>query len=184
MNLLATCKTGLLAIGMMLSLPCHAAEVEETIDGPNVRKMKHDDGSQSIFVRSPDSKTLTKKTRSPNGVITMVTTYRMDSSGNPLGCKIKDGQGVELYKVAYGYHKVTGLLVSELMFDSRVKRTRDGKEIPVQEIRYLYDAEGKRSAPIAFNYLPGKTYQEVFHKDSTALEVNPFNESAPKQKRR
>lgn len=180
MNLLATCKMGLLAAGMLLSLPCHAAEVEEAIDGPNVRKMKHDDGSESIFVRSPDSKMLTKKTRS-NGIVTMVTTYRMDSSGNPLSCKIKDGQGNELFKVSYGYHKVTGLLVSELMYDSRVKRTRDGKEIPVQEIRYLYDAEGKRSAPIAFNYLPGKTYQEVFHKDSTALDVNPFKETAPPQ---
>lgn len=174
---------GLLAMGMLLSMPCQAADMEETIDGPNVRKMKHDDGSESIFVRSPDNRMLTKKTR-VNGIVTMVTTYKMDSSGNPLGCKIKDGQGNELFKVAYGYHKVSQLLVSELMFDSRVKRTRDGKEIPVQEIRYLYDAEGKRSAPIAFNYLPGKTYQEVFKKDSTALDVNPFKETAPPQNRR
>ncbi|GAA5124436.1 hypothetical protein JIN84_12690 [Luteolibacter yonseiensis] len=183
MNLLATCKTGLLALGLLLSLPCHAAEVEETIDGPNVRKMKHEDGSESIFVRSPDSKTLTKKTR-VNGVVTMVTTYKMDSSGNPLGCKIKDGQGNELFKVSYGYHKVTGLLVSELMFDARVKRTRDGKEIPVQEIKYLYDAEGKRSAPMAFNYLPGKYYEEVFGKKSTALEGDPFKQTAPSKKGR
>ena len=183
MNLLATCKMGLLSMGMLLSLPCRAAEVQETVEGPNVRTMKHDDGSESTFVRSPDSRTLTKKTR-VNGVLTMTTIYKMDSSGNPLGCKIKDGQGIELFKVAYGYHKVTHLLVSELMFDCRVKRTRDGNEIPVQEIRYLYDAEGKRSAPIAFNYLPGKTFQEVFKKNSTALDVNPYKQTAPPQKGR
>ena len=106
----------------------------------------------------------------------MVTTYKMDSSGNPRGCKIRDGQGQELFKVSYGYHKVTGLLVEELMFDSRVKRINKdtGKEQPVQKIAYLYDAEGKRSAPIVYNYLPGKTFEQVFGVKSSALETNPF----------
>ncbi len=170
---------GFLAAGLLLSLPCHAEE-QETVDGPNVRKMRHEDGSQSTFIRTPDSKTLTKKTRSANGILTMVTTYKMDSSGNPLGCKIKDGQGNELFKVSYGYHRVTGLLVEELMFDSRVKRINKdtGKEQPVQRIAYIYDAEGKRSAPMVFNYLPGKTFQEVFGVKSSALETNPFKSGA------
>ncbi|MES2439484.1 MAG: hypothetical protein V4584_10475 [Verrucomicrobiota bacterium] len=170
-----------IAAGLVVSLQCRANELE-AVDGPNVRTMRQQDGSRSVFIRSPDSKTLTKKTYSANGILTMVTTYKMDASANPLGCKIKDGQGNELFKVAYGYHKVTGLLVSELMFDSRVKRTRDGKEIPVQEIKYIYDAEGKRSAPMAFNYLPGKTFEQVFGLKSSALETNPFNEAKPLKK--
>ena len=146
------------------------------MDGPNVRIMKMEDGSRAVFVRSPDSRTLTKKTVSPNGVLTMLTTYRMDANGNPLSCKIKDGQGTEMFKVSYGYHKVTGLLVEELMFDSRVKRINpaNGKEMPVQKVVYLYDAEGKRSAPIVFNLLPGKTFEQVFGVKSSAIESNPF----------
>lgn len=150
----------------------------EGVDGPNVRYMRHEDGSRSVFIRSPDNKTLTKKTFSPNGVLTMLTTYKMDSNGNPLGCKIRDGLNQELFKVSYGYHRVTGLLVEELMFDSRVKRINPntGKEMPVQKLVYIYDAEGKRSAPIAYNLLPGKTFEQVFGVKSSALESNPFKE--------
>jgi hypothetical protein len=50
----------------------------------------------------------------------------------------------------------------------------NGKELPVQRIVYLYDAEGKRSAPIVFNLLPGKTFEQVFGEKSSALESNPF----------
>lgn len=175
MNSLATWKIRALAVGLLLSIPCHASEVE-TVDGPNVRCMKLKDGSRAVFIRSPDSRTLTKKTFSPNGVLCMLTTYKMDSNGNPLGCKIKDGQNTEMFKVSYGYHKVTGQLVEELMFDARVRRLNpaNGKELPVQKIVYLYDAEGKRSAPIVFNLLPGKTFEQVFGVKSSALESNPF----------
>jgi hypothetical protein len=175
MNRLATWKIRAIAAGLFASLPCHANDLG-TVDGPNVRCMKHKDGSRAEFTRSPDSRTLTKKTFTPNGVICMVTTYKMDSNGNPLGCKIRDGQNQEMFKVSYGYHKVTGLLVEELMFDSRVRRLNpaNGKELPVQRIVYLYDAEGKRSAPIVFNLLPGKTFEQVFGEKSSALESNPF----------
>jgi hypothetical protein len=175
MNPLATWKIRAIAAGLFASFPCHANDVG-AIDGPNVRCMKHEDGSRAEFTRSPDSRTLTKKTFSPNGVLCMLTTYKMDSNGNPLGCKIRDGQNNEMFKVSYGYHKVTGLLVEELMFDSRVRRLNpaNGKELPVQRIVYLYDAEGKRSAPIVFNLLPGKTFEQVFGEKSSALESNPF----------
>lgn len=175
MNLLATWNIRALATGLLFSASCLASEIE-TVDGPNVRCMKMEDGSRAVFIRSPDSRTLTKKTVSPNGVLSMLTIYRMDSNGNPLGCKIKDGQGQEMFKVSYGYHKVTGLLVEELMFDSRVKRLNpgNGKELPVQKVVYLYDAEGKRSAPIVFNLLPGKTFEQVFGVKASALESNPF----------
>ena len=174
-----------LGLALVGCLPCHAKEIE-AVDGPNVRKMRHEDGSKSIFIRSPDNKMLTKQTYSPNGTVTMVTTYRMDSSGNPISCKIKDGLGTEMFKVRYGYHKVTGQLEAEQMFDSRVKRINKdtGKEQPVQVVRYLYDAEGKRSAPMVFNLLPGKTFEEIFGIKSSALESNPFKETAPPQKAR
>ena len=177
MNSLATWNIRALAAGLLFSVSCLASEIE-TVDGPNVRCMKMEDGSRAVFIRSPDSRTLTKKTVSPNGVLTMLTTYRMDTDGNPLGCKIKDGQGQEMFKVSYGYHKVTGLLVEELMFDSRVKRLNpnNGKELPVQRVVYLYDAEGKRSAPIVFNLLPGKTFEQVFGVKASALERNPFKQ--------
>lgn len=175
MNSLATWNFLALIAGLLISASCFASEME-TVDGPNVRCMKLEDGSRAVFIRSPDSRTLTKKTYSPNGVLGMLTTYRMDTSGNPLGCKIKDGQNQEMFKVSYGYHKVTGQLVEELMFDSRVKRINpaNGKELPVQRIVYLYDAEGKRSAPIVFNLLPGKTFEQVFGVKASALESNPF----------
>jgi hypothetical protein len=179
MNWLAIGKTALVALGILAALPCRAQD--ESVDGPYVRKMQHEDGSKSVFIRSPDNLTLTKKTYLPNGPLNLVTIYRMDSTGNPKSCKIRDGQGTELYKVSYGYSKVTGQLVSELMFDSRVKRTKDGRETPVQIVRYLYDAEGKRSAPVIYNILPGKTFEQVYGNKSSALQVNPFNQLAPPQ---
>lgn len=181
MNCLATLKIVLSTTFLMLfSLLCGAKDLEE-VEGPNVRCMKMEDGTKAYFERSPDNRTL-KKTTMLNGTVTMVTIYKMDVSGNPLGCKIRDGQNQELFKVSYGYHRVTGLLVEELMFDSRVKRINKdtGKEMPVQRLVYLYDAEGKRSAPIAYNFLPGKTFQQVFGVKSTALDVNPFNIKTPK----
>ena len=180
MKLLATWNILLAALALIFSGLSHANELE-AVDGPNVRVMRQEDGSRAIFIRSPDGRVLTKKTFSANGVLTMLTTYKMDSGGNPLGCKIFDGSKNELFKVSYGYHKSTGLLEQERMFDSRVVRKdpATGKEMPVQIIRYLYDAEGKRSAPMVFNLLPGKKFEEVFGVKSSALETNPFNDGKP-----
>jgi hypothetical protein len=181
MNPLATWKICILAVWFISPL-VHGSEFEG-VDGPNVRYMRHEDGSRAVFIRSPDNRKLTKKTFSANGVLKMLTIYTMDSAGNPRGCKIMDGKNNELFKVSYGYHRQTGLLVEELMFDSRVRHMQDGKEIPVQRLCYIYDAEGKRSAPIVYNYRPGKTFEQVFGIKSSALDVNPFNESAPPARR-
>lgn len=179
MKLLATWNILLAALCLTFSGLSHGNELEE-VDGPNVRVLRLQDGSKAVFIRSPDNRVLTKKTFL-NGWVTMVTIYKMDSSGNPLGCKIFDGQKNELFKVSYGYHKSTGLLEQERMFDSRVVRKdpNTGREMPVQIIRYLYDAEGKRSAPMVFNLLPGKKFEEVFGVKSSALETNPFNDGKP-----
>ncbi|NJM38910.1 MAG: hypothetical protein HC845_14165 [Akkermansiaceae bacterium] len=190
MHTLTTLKISALTIGLAFSFLCHAEEsassrklapmvVEdaEEVDGPNVRVMKFKDGSREVLVRTPDNKKITK-TRKLNDEVIMVTRYTMDENGNPLGCKIYDGQKQELFKVSYGYHKVTGLLERELMFDARVKRIdKDtGKETPIQIIAYIYDAEGKRSAPIVYNLLPGKKFEDVFGIKSSELGENPFKD--------
>jgi hypothetical protein len=184
MNLLATWKISLVCAAIMAAGPFASAAVDkdfEAVDGPNVRVMRHDDGTRTLFTRTPDNRTLTKKKFTANGVMTMRTIYRMDSSGNPIACKIFDGQGQELFKVSYGYRKIDGQLVEERMFDARVVR-RDpntGREMPVQRICYVYDNKGNRSAPIVLNLLPGKTFEEVFGVPSSALETNPFKGSSP-----
>ncbi len=149
----------------------------DAVDGPNVRVMRHDDGSRTVFTRSPDNTVLTKKTFTGNGALFLVTIYRMDGNGNPMNCKIYDGQKNEMFKSRYGYRKSDGLLVEEQMFDSRVERTdpNSGLEMPVRRFIYTYDALGNRSAPLSITLTPGATAEEVYGGPS-ALDVNPFDE--------
>lgn len=184
MSALTTWKTLTSAAVLLATAVCGAAQKAaddfNAVDGPNVRVMRHEDGARTLFTRTPDNRTLTKKKFSANGVLMMLTVYRMDSSGNPIGCRISDGQGNLLFKVSYGYRKSDGQLVEERMFDARVVRKdpNTGKEMPIQRICYVYDAQGNRSAPIIYNLLPGKTFEEVFGIKSSALETNPFKEKA------
>jgi len=153
-----------------------------SVDGPNVRVMRHEDGSRAVFVRSPNNQVLTQKTYTANGVLEMVTVFRMDDNENPLSCKIFDGLKQELFKVRYGYRKTDGQLVEEQMFDSRVKRTdpASGQEMPVRRLIYTYDANGKRNAPIAITLQAGKTAKEVYKgKDYFVPESNPFKGATP-----
>lgn len=160
-------------------LPAYSNEPGfDAVDGPNVRVMRHDDGSRTVFTRSPDNKVLTKRTFTADGSLFLVTIYRMDEHGNPMNSKIYDGQKTEMFKSRYGYRKDDGQLVEEQMFDSRVKRTdpNTGEEMPVRRFIYTYDALGNRSAPISITLLPGKSAEEVFGGPS-ALDVNPFDAS-------
>ena len=167
---------------LLVTVLCDAKEPSkdlEQVDGPNVRVIRHEDGSRTMFTRTPDDRTLTKKKYSASGTLLMLTIYRMDSNANPIGCKIYDGQNQLLFKVSYGYRKADGLLVEERMFDARITR-RDkntGQETPVQRICYIYDAQSNRSAPIVYNLLPGKTVEQVFGVTSSALESNPFKDN-------
>lgn len=152
----------------------------DAADGPNVRVTRHQDGSRTTFTRSPDSRTLTKKKFRANGNLQMLTIYRMDANGNPVSCRIHDGSNQLLYKVSYGYRKSDLQLVEERMYDARVvRKDPNGNEMPVQQIFYVYDDEGKRSAPIVVNRLPGKTFEEVMGEKSSALERNPFQDGQP-----
>jgi len=180
MKLLATWKMLwlLFALGW---LPLYAAGDLDAVDGPNVRVMQHKDGSKTIFTRSPNNQVLTKKTYSAAGRLTLITVYRMDAGGNPISCKIYDGQKNELFKVSYGYRKSDGQLVMEQMWDSRVRRTNPKKpeeEMPVQIVRYVIDPQGKRSAPIVYNMLPGKTFEEIYG-SNTSVQANPFQGDKP-----
>ncbi len=178
MNALATWKI-IAATTVILVAACHGVEPSkelQEVDGPNVRVMRHQDGGTTMFIRTPDNLKLTKKKYSAGGVLTMRTVYLMDANKNPLGCKIFDGQDQLLFKVSYGYRSADGQLVEERMFDARVVRKdpNTGKEMPIQRICYTYDTQGNRSAPIVFNLLPGKTFEQVFGIKSSALETNPF----------
>lgn len=153
----------------------------DAVDGHNVRVTRHEDGGRTVFTRSPDQRTLTKRTFGANRVLTMITVYRMDENGNPLSCRIYDGQRQELYKASYGYHRENGRLMEERMFDARVKRIdpQTGREMPVRRFIYTYDAQGNRNHPIAINLLPGKNAEDVFGANPSALERNPFDEEIP-----
>jgi hypothetical protein len=79
----------LLAVAAALCLCFQVQGSElEAVDGPNVRVMRHDDGSRTLFTRTPDNRSLTKKKFNANGVLVMMTNYRMDSNSNPVSCKI------------------------------------------------------------------------------------------------
>lgn len=184
MDLLATLKIITVTAGLVVCANGEANEPGKNtfeVDGPNVRVMRHTDGSTTRMTRSPDNKTLTKNKLSPNGVLTMRTIYRMDSNGNPLNCKIYDGLQNELFKVSYGYRKSDGQLVEERMFDSRSVRKdpKTGKEMPVQVIKYVYNAQGNRSAPIVINLLPGKTFEQFFGDKSSTFGTDVFKQGTP-----
>ncbi len=157
----------------------------KAMDTQYVRVMRNQDGSTAIFRRTPSNEVLEKRTFNASSVLTMLTVYRMDRRGNPLGCKIYDGLKQELFKARYGYDKDTGRLVEEQLFDARVRRLDPtGKyEMPVRRFIYTYDANGKQNKPISIVLRPGKTADEMYARPS-ALESNPFDtpakEAAPK----
>lgn len=181
MNFLTIRKwAGVLIFAASSLVGCGENEFDK-VDGPNVRVMRNEDGSRTIFERSPDNKTLTKKTVSGNGVLQLVTVYRMDNNENPLSCKIYDGKKQELYKVSYGYRKSDGQLIEERMFDSRVRRINplDGvTEMPVRRFIYTYDGQGKRSRGQAITLIPGKTANDIYGKEAAAPD-NPFKQPTP-----
>lgn len=147
----------------------------------NVRIMRNDDGSFTEFRKSSDERVIERRNYSDrNGgsgdrVLRMSIIYRKDVYGKLRSGRIHDGSGKILYRVVYGYHKQTGKLVAENMFDARVKRTRvetdpkTGKavevEIPVRRLYHRYNAQGQRAKPIVFCMPAGKLAEDLFGKD-------------------
>lgn len=145
-------------------------------EGPNVRIKRHQDGSRTVFRRSPDDRTLVKRTWGINGAVKMIVVYRLNAQKEPLACKIYDGRESLLYKVSYGYSKTTGRLQAERMFDARALRTdpRTGKETPIRVMYYNYDAQGNSTAPEVYTFKKGKNAEEVFGSHGTFPRDNPF----------
>jgi hypothetical protein len=157
------------------------------VQGPYASVKTNKDGSREYFARTRDMQTITKTTKGPDGTLRLKTVYRLGPEGNPRTCNIYDGKGTHLYKTSYGYDKRPGLtfgkLMEEWMFDARVKRTnpQTGKEMPVRCFKYIYDAQGNRSAPMAYTLIPGKTADEVF--GPSALLFDPFDGQKPGDKK-
>lgn len=156
----------------------------------NVRMMRNEDGSITEFRRSSDERVLEKRTygERPGGngerVLRMSVIYRKDVHGRLRTGKVYDGKGQILYRVIYGYHRETGRLVAENMYDAQVKRTvtvtgADGKpamvEKPVRRLFYQYDAQGRPTKPIVFCLPPGKRAEKLFGKDKGTWTRDPFD---------
>lgn len=150
----------------------------------NVRVMRHRDGTATEYRRSSDEKTLRKRRLSGvkggrNSIIT-TTIYRMDKRGNPLSCKIFDGKENQLFKVAYGYHRETGQLVAEDMFDSRTPTIdpKTGEEVPIRRMYWFYDGSGNITKAFSFAWRKGSYAEDQFESPkqlpSSFPKDNPF----------
>jgi hypothetical protein len=153
----------------------------------NVRVMRHRDGTDTAYHRSNDEKTLIKKRISDvkggrNSILT-TTVYRMDERGNPLSCKIFDGKENLLFKVRYGYHRETGRLVAEDMFDARAPKEdpESGEEIPIRRMYWFYDGAGNVSKAYSFVFREGEYAEDAFDDPqkmpSTFPSDNPFSDT-------
>ncbi len=155
--------------------------------------MKNEDGSYTEFRRSSDERVIERRTYGdrPGGagdrILRMSVIYRKDVYGKLRSGKVYDGSGQVLYRVRYGYHRQTGKLVAEDMFDARVKRTKPvtdantgvTKEIetPVRRLYHRYDAQGRAAAPIVFCAPAGKMAETLFGKNKGTHEgADPWNE--------
>lgn len=180
---ISTILVGLLQILTLSTAPAVEKEVWEKVSH-NVRIMRHRDGTNTEYRRSNDEKTLVKKrlsgVRGGRNSILTTTVYRMDKRGNPLSCKIFDGKENLLFKVGYGYHRVTGRLVAEDMFDARVPQVdpKTGKEIPIRRMYWFYDGVGNVTQAFSFAWRKGEYAEEIYdsHRDfkSNFPTDNPF----------
>ena len=186
----ATC----MAISSLAFIPTASAAGRGTThkNTHSVRIMRNDDGSFTEFSKSSDERVIYRRNYSDrNGgsgdrVLRMSIIYRKDVYGKLRSGRIHDGSGKILYRVVYGYHKQTGQLVAENMFDARVKRTRvetdptTGKpvevEIPVRRLYHRYDAQGRRAKPIVFCMPAGKLAEELFKKDGGSSYPHKYME--------
>lgn len=150
----------------------------------SVRIMHNEDGTYTEFRRSSDERVIERRTYGdrPGGagdrVLRMSIIYRKDLYGKLRSGIVYDGSGTKIYRIVYGYHKNTGNLVAEDMFDARVKRTKTltnektgepyEKEMPVRYLRYRYDAQGRQLKPIVFCLPAGKQAEELFGKHGSS----------------
>lgn len=176
---------GLMTIAILSLHPStelHAANNSAPNKNHNVRILRNDDGSFTEFRKSSDERVIERRNYSDrtggsgDRVLRMSIIYRKDIYGKLRSGKIHDGSGVVLYRVVYGYHRITGQLVAENMFDARVKRTKvvtdattgteKEVEIPVRRVFHHYDAQGRPNKPVVISTQPGKLADELFKQDN------------------
>ncbi len=140
--------------GLMLCLaptawaePDPGFEVKET---NNVKVIRNEDGSRSIFERS--ERGIRKSMYSSQGKLMSVTLYRIGKYNELRSCLIYDGNKNELFFVNYGYD-VNGRLVEEQMRDSASKAL-------VRRFIYTYDDTGNRSKPLCITLVKGKLNEQ------------------------
>lgn len=158
-----------MAAALACTLPAASLAQNKAVNkGKLVRISKNPDGSITELERDPGNTLLEKRTyiekRNGEKVLRNRTIYRRDKHGKLRSGQIFDGQRKLLFRIVYGYDKNTGLLVAENMFDARVKRTfrnDPNKEEPVRALRYSYDAQGNRSAPMIFTSQAGKDANQL-----------------------
>lgn len=151
--------------------------------------MQNEDGSYSELSRSGDERTLYRvtyaKDKGGKGVKKpiMNIVYRKDKQGRLRSGTLHDGSGRLLYRIKYAYHKLTGQLVQENMYDAQVKRTKvitgsDGKPVeqeePVRMLYHRYDAQGRAMKPIGVTLPAGKMAEELFGKDKGSHIKDPW----------
>lgn len=161
---------------MALQLGLQADAPQWQAIGPNSRLMRHQDGSQTVYRRTPGKKSLVKKNIGVNGKVRVVTHYHMDDHGNPRGCKIYDSQNNLMFKVSYGYQISTGRLLAEVMTHASKKDPQTAKPLVVSETRYTYDAQGNRSKPIVFTFVEGERAEDAFGKRKTTFPERAFGD--------
>jgi len=173
-------------VSMSFASPLHAQQKADK----DVRIMRNEDGSFTEFRRSSDERVIERRTYgnrqggAGDRVLRMSIIYRKDKNGKLRSGKIHDGTGKVLYRVVYGYHRTSGKLVAEDMFDARVKRgdaiidpnTNKPvfKEKPVRCLRHRYDAQGRQLKPIVVCAPAGKTAEKLFGKDGSSYIEDPW----------
>ncbi|NWK56324.1 hypothetical protein HW115_11935 [Verrucomicrobiaceae bacterium N1E253] len=190
-------KVTLLFGSLAIALPGFAQASNKSVlhnKRHNVRIMRNDDGSFTEFRKSSDERVIERRNyhdrQGGNGdrVLRMSIIYRKDVHGKLRSGRIHDGTGKILYRVVYGYHKTTGQLVAENMYDARVKRTevvtdpQSGEakevEVPVRKLYHRYDAQGRRAKPIVFCLPAGKRAEELFGPDGSSHIEDPWKKTA------
>jgi len=164
------CLSFLLTLNFFSAGTLLTATAQEIPDeGPHVRIMKNSDGSSTQFKRDHTNTRLEQSSfmEKANGekIVRTRTVYRRDINGRLRSGIIEDGKKNKLYRIIYGYDKDTGRLIAENMYDARVTRRNDPKDLtketPVRALRYSYNAQGQRSKPIVYVGVQGKTAQEL-----------------------
>ena len=132
----------------------------------NLARVKRNADGTITELKVVDKNTVVRVTlrekKNKERIISSKSTYSIDNLNRARVCHIADGKGNLIFKIKYGYSKRTGRLLSEGMFDMRVKRLNaEGKEVPVQRLYYKYDAHGNRSKPFAITNQGGEKVEKV-----------------------